>query len=76
MPPRYDCEIVREGSYIEEGYQEESKTEDIMVLGFSKGTFAFVHVDNLESIYARFSIHRQAVKKVQQLTNKGIFVSI
>lgn len=75
-PPSIDCEIVRETSMIEEGAGEESKTENFMMLGFNKGTFVFVNLDNLEEMYARFSIHRQAITKFQQLNSRGIFVSI
>lgn len=76
MPPRYDWEIVREGSHVQEDFCEETKSKNIMVLGFNKGTFVFVDLKNLESIYARFSIHRHSISKIQQLNNKGIFVSI
>lgn len=75
-PPRYDCEIVREGSFIKEDFDEENKDEDMMVIGFSKGTMVFVHVRDIETIYARFSIHRQGITKIQQLNGKGIFCSL
>jgi hypothetical protein len=75
IPPRYDCEIVREGSYYTHEYVEETKTEDMMVLGFSKGSLVFVNTSEIETIYARFSIHRQEITKIQQI-QKGLFLSV
>jgi WD40 repeat protein len=75
IPPRFDCEIVRERSYVKEEYCEETKSEDMMVLGFSKGTIVFVNTGQIETIYARFSIHRQEISKIQQI-QKGLFISI
>jgi len=76
IPPRYDWEIVREESYVQENFCEETKNEDMMIIGFSKGTFIFVNLYETESIYARFSIHRQSITKIQQLNNQGIFISM
>lgn len=75
IPPKYDCEVVHDESMSRDYSIEENKNEDMMVLGFSKGTFVFVHVKDIETIYARFSIHRQAICKIQQL-NSGVFLSI
>ena len=48
----------------------------MMVLGFRKGTFVFLHAKDIETIYERFSIHRQAIYQIKQLNNKGIFALI
>ena len=31
--------------------------DEFLIMGLSKGTIIFVRVDDLESIYARFSVH-------------------
>ena len=36
----------------------------------------FVKVDNLDFIYARFSIHRQAVTQIHELRQHRLFLSI
>jgi hypothetical protein len=35
--------------------------DQFLVIGLSKGTVIFVKVNNLSHIYARFSIHREAI---------------
>ena len=36
----------------------------------------FVKVDNLEVIYARFSIHRQAIQQIYEMPSVSKFLSI
>ena len=33
--------------------------DNYLIIGLSKGTIIFVQVDDLEAIYARFSVHHQ-----------------
>eukprot|EP00347_Sterkiella_histriomuscorum_P010595 403375671 len=74
-PPRYDCEIFNEinvGLNKEEDrvYDEQSYvdfSDKYLVFGLSKGTVVFISVDNLELIYSRFSIHRQAIEQIYEI---------
>lgn len=61
VPPKYDCEVLQDNARKQENYIEDTGEENMIVLGFSKGTFAFVSVHQTDRIYARFSIHRQAI---------------
>jgi hypothetical protein len=50
--------------------------DQFLVIGLSKGTVIFVKVNNLSHIYARFSIHREAICQVNEVRDQGIFLSI
>ena len=63
-PPKYDCEIFsdqhRDKEPINPAYasiDQEGDTDRFLVIGLSKGMIVFVRVDDLDHIYARFSIH-------------------
>lgn len=47
-----------------------------MVIGLSKGTVIFVKMDNLSHIYARFSIHREAILQLNEIKDQEVFLSI
>jgi hypothetical protein len=47
-----------------------------LVIGLSKGTVIFVKVNNLSHIFARFSIHREAVMQINEIREIGTFLSI
>ena len=77
VPPKYDCEVLQDQAMKgREELIEDTGEENMIVLGFSKGTFAFVPVDQTDKIYARFSIHRQAIVKIMELNVRGLFVSM
>lgn len=68
-PPKYDCEIFSDMHQYQEPLEPDYKfvgeedneglpPDKFLIIGLSKGTVCFVRLDNLESIYARFSIHR------------------
>lgn len=66
-PPQYDCEIFSDlYKYMEPTVPEYDFIDDpngdmidkFLVIGLSKGTVIFVKVNNLDHIFARFSIHR------------------
>lgn len=77
QPPQYDCEIPPDlYKYIEphnpdyEFIQPENGEEildQFLVIGLSKGTVIFVKVNNLSHIYARFSIHREAITYIAEI---------
>ena len=89
-PPQYDCEIFSdlhkyqepapgEADYEFVGTREELENDlldTFLVVGLSKGTVLFVRVNNLDHIYARFSIHRQAVTQIHEVKERKIFLSI
>ena len=50
--------------------------DKFLVIGLSKGTVIFVKVNNLSHIYARFSIHREAITNITEIKEQGVFLSI
>ena len=57
------------------------------MLGLSKGTIIFINIDidpedikkrdaSFERLHSRFSIHRQAVKTIQEVPNSNKMISI
>ena len=47
------------------------------MVGLSKGSVAFLEVDKIDQIYARFSVHNEAVTHICEIKEEGgIFVSI
>ena len=85
-PPQYDCEIFSDLYKYREPHhpdyeiipdEDENETVDkFMVVGLSKGTIVFVRVDNINHIFARFSIHRQAVTQISEIKKDKVFMSI
>ena len=70
-PPKIDCEIFSDlFMYIEPAnYDYEiikdlsnGKSDQFLVYGLSKGSVIFVKVNDLDHIFARFSIHREAIE--------------
>jgi len=87
-PPQYDCEIFSDlykykgplnPDYKFCGTSEAVKNEELdcfLVIGLSKGTVIFVRIDNLDYIYARFSLHRQAVTHITEVKQHKTFISV
>ena len=50
--------------------------DDYLIMGLSKGTIIFVKVDDLESIYARFSVHNQQVDHIYEMQSQKKILSI
>lgn len=46
------------------------------MLGMSKGTVLFVASDELDKIYTRVSLHREAVVQVKQIVGTEHFISV
>jgi hypothetical protein len=46
-----------------------------MVLGMSKGTVIFLPVDEINKVYTRVSVHRQAIDNVLEIPGADTFVS-
>jgi WD40 repeat protein len=77
VPPKYDCEVLQDKALNKkEELIENTGEENMIILGFSKGTFAFVSVHQTDKVYARFSIHRQSIVKIEEMNIKGVFLSI
>lgn len=64
-----------------------SEKQKYLILGLSKGTIVFVNVaidpdevkvrdQSLEKVYSRFSVHRQAVKLIQEVPKSQKLISI
>ena len=45
-------------------------------MGMNKGMVIFIRVDNLDYVYSRFSIHRQAITHIHELREQRKFISI
>ncbi|CAI2378793.1 unnamed protein product [Moneuplotes crassus] len=72
VPPKYDCEVLKDQAMRErEVLIEDTGEENMIALGFSKGTFAFVSVHDTDKVYARFSIHRQPITRIQKINFGG-----
>jgi WD40 repeat protein len=55
---------------------DEQILDQFLVIGLSKGTIIFVKMDNLSHIYARFSIHREAILQINEIKDQEVFLSI
>ncbi len=88
-PPRYDCDIFNEISNAKKDtnlkdYSTVTDTDPknveyddlYLVMGLSKGTLVFISVDNLEQVYARFSIHRQQIDQIYEVPKYGKIISV
>ena len=87
-PPQYDCEIFSDLHKYKEptcpdydfiGTMDEinnCELDTFLIIGLSKGTIVFVRVNNLDHIYSRFSLHRQAVEQIHELRQHKVFLSI
>ena len=87
IPPKVDVEIFTESndtkvSLLEEEQQNllnkfpADKVDRFLVLGLSKGTVIFLAVDQIDTIYARFFFHRQAITSIVEIPEHQKFVSI
>lgn len=55
---------------------QESRDEKFLVLGLSKGSVIFVHVDSLEKIYARFNVHKQQIDHIHELKKQRCMMTL
>ena len=78
LPP-IDREILNERLHVAslgdvwgpaEGFQE------YLALGMSKGSVLLLHVNKLQQLYCRFTVHREAVQMVRYLPRSKTFVSV
>lgn len=86
VPPKFDCELINDVSktrikelmskYVMERLAMHGIHDSYIVFGMSKGSVIFVKVDKLEQVYARFSIHRQAITHIEEVYEHNKFVSI
>ena len=87
IPPKYDCEIFNEDHQgnerksadlhrLQSQKWKEGLDDRFLVFGLSKGTVIFlpVELDKIDFIYARVSVHRQAVTSIHEFKDK--FISI
>lgn len=50
--------------------------QEYLALGMSKGSIYILHVNMLNRLYCRFTVHREAVQKIQYMPHTDSFVSI
>ena len=49
-----------------QGTDEGDEVERFLVIGLSKGSVIFVKIDQIETIYARFNIHKQQIEHIHE----------
>ena len=86
IPPKMDEENINTSYENAEKIQEERTHQEsrwaeglvdrFIVLGLSAGTVIFLQVDEIDLIYARVSVHREAVQRICEVDQKGVFVSV
>lgn len=66
------------GSSDSEDYEnaQSKANDDYLIMGLSKGTIIFVKVDDLENIFARFSVHHQQVDHIYEMRSQQKILSI
>lgn len=52
------------------------KNDDFLVAGLETGTIIFINVNNLEQIYARFSVHRHQIAHIEEIRSKNLILSL
>ena len=76
-PPKFDCEIFNDrGGKGGKSEYDVDYADKYLILGLSKGTVVFVHVESLEQIYARFSVHRQGIDHLWEIKQSKCLVSM
>lgn len=48
----------------------------MLALGLSKGAIIFLHVNQLDRVFCRFTIHRAAITAIKYLPKTKCFISI
>jgi len=86
IPPKLDeenintsyenAEKIKEERTHQESRWAEGLVDRFIVLGLSAGTVIFLQVDQIDLIYARVSVHREAVRHICEIDQKGAFVSV
>ena len=75
----FDSEVLNlrmHESVLGEALADTSEKKEFLVLGLSKGTILIFHVAQLNQLYCRFTVHREAVEVIKYLPNTKAFVSI
>ena len=86
IPPMIDEETINRAIVTPQKINEEIEYQQtkwneglidrFIVLGMSTGSVVFLQVDQMDLIYARISIHREAITQICEIAQKEIFVSI
>ena len=53
-----------------------SELQECIALGLSKGGILFLHVHQLDRVFCRFTIHRNAIMNIKYLPKAKVFLSI
>ena len=62
--PPFDKEILNVGLHLAAVgniWAAEGDLQEYLALGMSKGSIYLLHVNNLNQLYCRFTVHREAV---------------
>ena len=51
-------------------------TDRFLVFGLSKGSVIFLDIDKIDTIYARFFFHRQAITSILEIPKHEKFITI
>lgn len=63
-PPQFDVEALKKWDIP---IEEEDQIEKYLLCGFNKGSIIFMKTEDTETIYSRFSFHREAVIFISEL---------
>ena len=86
-PPHYDEEISqmpgqdvngRTSGTGEEPLKEwpPGKVDRFLAFGLSKGSIIFMAVNRTDKIYARVTVHHEAVRQLKEIPNHNAFISV
>jgi len=74
--PPFDREILNEHLHLEKMGNVCGETfQEFLALGMSKGSVYLIHVNKLNQLYCRFTVHREAVTTIRYLPHTDTFVS-
>jgi len=60
---------------LTEANADRHPNQELLALGLSKGSVVMLHVKQLNQVYCRFTIHREAIVIIKYLPKTKMFVS-
>ena len=63
VPPQYDSELV-----FRKHSEQEMKDSKFIAMSAGKGTLIFVTIDKIDRVYSRFSMHRETIIAIEEIT--------
>ena len=71
-PPQFDVEALKKW---DSNLEEKDQIEKYLLCGFNKGSIIFMKTTETETIYSRFSFHREAVVFISELHHRGHYMT-